>query len=89
VVYLDFLTQEEIRRRLNSGNVSNPTRREIFLYSIASGPVPGPIQLVTNGHRGQRDRSVKLTNHVYLVPRSRMVELYLHYPIRLHGTVLN
>jgi hypothetical protein len=25
----------------------------------------------------------------YLVPRSRMVELYLHSPICLHGTVLN
>jgi hypothetical protein len=32
--------------------------------------------------------SVKLTTHLHLVPRSRMVELYLHSPICLHGIVL-
>jgi hypothetical protein len=32
---------------------------------------------------------VKLTTHLQLVPRPRMVELYLHYPIRLRGVMLN
>jgi hypothetical protein len=32
---------------------------------------------------------VKLSTHLQLVPRSRMVELYLHSPIRFHGIVLN
>jgi hypothetical protein len=33
--------------------------------------------------------SVKLTTHLYLMPRSRKVEIYLHCPIYLHGIVLN
>jgi hypothetical protein len=32
---------------------------------------------------------VKLTTHLHLVPRSTMVDLNLHSPICLHGTVLN
>jgi hypothetical protein len=44
----------------------------------------GPPSLLYNGYRG-----VKLTTNLHLVPRSRMVELYLHSPIRLLGVVLN
>jgi hypothetical protein len=44
----------------------------------------GPLSLLSNGYRG-----VKLTTHLHLVPRSRMVELYLHSPICLHSVVLN
>jgi hypothetical protein len=32
---------------------------------------------------------VKLVNHLHLVPRLGMMELYLHFPIHLHGVVLN
>jgi hypothetical protein len=32
---------------------------------------------------------VKLTTHLHLVLRLRMVELYLHSAISLHGLVLN
>jgi hypothetical protein len=32
---------------------------------------------------------MKLTTHLHLVPRSRMVELYLHSKICLHGVVPN
>jgi hypothetical protein len=32
---------------------------------------------------------LKLTTNLHLVPRSRMVELYHHFPICLHGIVLN
>jgi hypothetical protein len=31
---------------------------------------------------------VKLTTHLHLVPKAKMVELYLHYHTRLHGVVL-
>jgi hypothetical protein len=30
-----------------------------------------------------------MTIHVHLVPRSIMVELWVHYPMLLHGIVLN
>jgi hypothetical protein len=33
-------------------------------------------------------KGVKLTAYHHIVPRSRMVELYLHWPICLHGIVL-
>jgi hypothetical protein len=47
--------------------------------------------LLSNGYRGrfpreQSGRSVKLTTHLHLVPRSRMVAVYLHSPVCLHGT---
>jgi hypothetical protein len=32
---------------------------------------------------------VKLTIHLHLVPKSRMVEIYLLSPIHLHGLMLN
>jgi hypothetical protein len=34
-------------------------------------------------------RGVKLTTYLHLVPGSRMMELYLHSPIYLHGIMLN
>jgi hypothetical protein len=45
----------------------------------------GPPSLLSNGYRGRfpegyRGRGVKLTTHLHLVPRSRMLELYLHSP---------
>jgi hypothetical protein len=43
------------------------------------------IQLVL----GAISSGVKLTTHLHLVPRSRMMELHLHSPIRLHGILLN
>jgi hypothetical protein len=38
------------------------------------------------GHSG---RGMNLTTHFRIVPRSRMVEIYLHSPIRPHGVVLD
>jgi hypothetical protein len=38
---------------------------------------------------GTGDWGVKLTAYLYLAPSSRMVELYFHFYIRLHGVVLN
>jgi hypothetical protein len=44
----------------------------------------GLPSLLSSGHR-----LVKLTIHLHLVLRSRIVELYLHSPIHIHGVVLN
>jgi hypothetical protein len=41
----------------------------------------GPISLLSNGYKGLSGWGVMLTTHLYLVPRSRMVNLYLHSPI--------
>jgi hypothetical protein len=54
----------------------------------------GPPSPGSNGYRGlfpwdYSSRGVKLTTHLHLVPKSRMVELYFHSPICLHGIVLN
>jgi hypothetical protein len=38
---------------------------------------------------GRNDWYVKLTTHLHLVPNSRMVDLYLHFPYVFHGVVLN
>jgi hypothetical protein len=38
---------------------------------------------------GESGRGLKVTTHLHLVPRSRMVELYLNSLTLLHGVVLN
>jgi hypothetical protein len=53
----------------------------------------GPPSLISNDWRGasssgESGLDVKLTPNIHLVPRLRMVQLYLHYPTRLHGTYL-
>jgi hypothetical protein len=53
-----------------------------------------PPNLLSNGYRrlfprGKSSRGVKLTTHLHLAPRSRMVELYLYSPMSLPGIVLN
>jgi hypothetical protein len=53
--------------------------QEIFLFSTASTPALG----TSNEYRGLFPRGVKLTTHLHLVPRLRMVELYLHSPMSL------
>jgi hypothetical protein len=52
-----------------------------------------PPSLLYNWYRGHVPQGysglmMKLTTNLHLVPRSRMVELYLHSPIYLHSTVL-
>jgi hypothetical protein len=76
------------------GRCSIPGGGKISLFPIRSRPALGPtltpIQWEPRtfpwGHSG---RGVKLIAILYLVPRSRMVELYLHSPICLHGLTLN
>jgi hypothetical protein len=67
--------------------------RDFLFYTAprpALGPRQPPIQWVPRAlSPGERGRIVKLTTHIYLVPRSGIIKLYLHSPIRLHDVVLN
>jgi hypothetical protein len=48
------------------------------------------IQLVLGAvSRGQSGRSVKISAHLHLLPRLRMLEIHLHFQVRLHSEVLN
>jgi hypothetical protein len=59
------------------------------LVSIAMGyRLDGQGLIPGRGKESFLSPGVKLTTHLHLVPRSRMVELYLHSPICLHGVVL-
>jgi hypothetical protein len=62
--------------RLDNLN-SVPITGEIFLFSIAERPALGPTQPPIHYTRGVKLQGVKLTTHLHLVPRSRMVELYI------------
>jgi hypothetical protein len=60
-------------------------RQMSFLLFAASDRVWGPPSLLSDGHRGLFStrcigRDVKLTTRLRLLPRSRMVELYLSLP---------
>jgi hypothetical protein len=55
-----------------------------------SGAHPVPYPMGSGGSiQTAKQLGVKLTTNLYLVPKSRMVELYLHSAIRLNGVVLN
>jgi hypothetical protein len=54
----------------------------------------GQPNLLYSGYRGhfprrQSGRGVRLTTNLHLVPSSRISVPYLHFPLRLHGLVLN
>jgi hypothetical protein len=62
----------------------------LYIVQADSGAHPSSIQWVSWAISLEESvRDAKLTTHLLLVPRSRMVELYLHSPIRLHGLVFN
>jgi hypothetical protein len=95
MISLGFITGAELLSRCSNGlRDGRPTfdswqGQEIFPFTIASRPVMGPIQPPIQWTTGAISSGVKLTIHHRLVPRSRMVELYLHSPIRIYGIVLN
>jgi hypothetical protein len=70
-----------------SGFYSRQGKYFSLLHSVQTGSY-------TFGTRGsspafKSGRCVKLTAHLHVMPRWRMVELYLHSPIRLSSIVLN
>jgi hypothetical protein len=66
--------------------------KNLFSSSQRPDPLWRPPSLLSNEYRGfsrgYSSRSVKLTIHLHLVPRSRTLELCLRSPIRLHGVEL-
>jgi hypothetical protein len=60
-----------------------PTDRDkrLVLFSTPSTPTPG--------RREKSDWSVNLTTHFHLVPKLRIMELYLHSSIHFHGLLFN
>jgi hypothetical protein len=67
--------------------------QEISRCFIASrpalGPTQPPIQWVPEDVSLGVKRQGREADHSPLMPRLRMVELYLHCPIRLYGVTLN
>jgi hypothetical protein len=63
----------------------------IILVHCTLGPTQLLMQWIQEDSYscGQKGQGVKPTTHLYLVPMSRMLELYLHSPIRFHGLVFN
>jgi hypothetical protein len=64
-----------------------------FLFATAFRPAPGPTQALIQWVPGPLSLVVKRPGHevnlyLHLVPRSRIVELYLHSPIRLMAQCL-
>jgi hypothetical protein len=58
-----------------------------FIFSIASRPVLGPTQPPVSA---EVKRPVREADQSFLqVPRSRMVELYFHFPVCHPGIVIN
>jgi hypothetical protein len=64
-----------------------------LLHVVQTGsgahPVSYPMGTVGSFAGSKAAWGVKLTTHLHLVSWSRMMELYLHSPIRFHGIVLN
>jgi hypothetical protein len=56
-----------------------------LLHSIQAGSGAHPALVPM----GTECRGVKLIIHLHIVLKSRMVELYLHSNIHLHGVVIN
>jgi hypothetical protein len=76
--------------------VPQPTtlpRAPIFLFSTASRSTLRLTQPRIQWQQGVLIQGVKRqkgeADHFHPVSTSRMVELYLHYPTRLHGVVFN
>jgi hypothetical protein len=74
---------------------SSPGRLKNFLFSTSStltlGSTQLPIQWVPGALSlgGKAAGGVKLYTHLQLVLRSRNMDLYIHFPLRLHGVALN
>jgi hypothetical protein len=77
------------------GLSSIPSRgRNFYLYhsvDASSGAHPASYMMGIKGSfpGGQSGWGMKLTTHLNLALRSRMVELYLYSHIYLHGILLN
>jgi hypothetical protein len=78
-----------------NGHVSISGKFKVcFSTSQGQDPPWGPHSLLSNGHWGGGSSLLGVkrlgleADHLHVVPRSRIVELYLHSPICLRGEVL-
>jgi hypothetical protein len=62
--------------------------KDTFMFSTASKPALGSTQPLVQRISKLRGRGVKPTTHLHLVPKSRILELYVQSTTRLHGVVL-
>jgi hypothetical protein len=74
--------------------VRAPAEAKFSIFHVQTGSWAHPIAYLMCAEGSfreeiQSDRSVKLTTHLHLVFRSRMVVLHLHSPILLRGMTLN
>jgi hypothetical protein len=70
----------------------NSQQGQKILFSTESRPTLGPTQPLIQWVLGALYPAVKRpgreADHSHLVPRSRKMELHLHYPVLLHGVML-
>jgi hypothetical protein len=74
------------------GSILGKGKKFSLLHTVeaGSGAPPSLLPIGAGAYSpGLKSRSVKLTTHSHIVQRLRMVELYLHSPICIHGVVLN
>jgi hypothetical protein len=77
IVGIETRVQAESLR--NHGSIPGRGKRFSFLHNVETVPAAHPA-LYTNQYLDLIGWSQKLTIHLHLVPRSRIVELYLHSP---------
>jgi hypothetical protein len=65
------------------------TRREQKSYFSRLGRTQLSRTMCIGGGGGYSDRSAKLITHFNIVPRLRMVEIYIHSPTFIHDVMLN
>jgi hypothetical protein len=75
-------------------NNNNNNNKTIFCAPQRPDRLRAPPASYTTATLGslpgcKKSWGVKLTTHLHPLPRSRMVELYLHSPISLHGMMFN
>lgn len=61
----------------------------MFYFSVESRPALGLPRILSNGHRRQSGKSVKVITRLHATTMSRMVKLHLRSPIRFLGIVIN
>jgi hypothetical protein len=70
------------------GSIPGGAENFSLLYNVQTGseahPASYPLGTGTVSKGVKRPGGVKLINHLHLLPRSRMVELYLHSSILLN-----
>jgi hypothetical protein len=82
-----------VKRRAGKPEFDSRPGQKMLIYSTDSRPALVPIQPPSQWVPRHLSQCVmrlwRAADHLYPVPRLRMVGLHLHSPIRLHGVVLN